>query len=145
MKKFFGEFKKFISRGNVLDMAVGLVVGSAFTAIVTSLVNDIITPCIAKLIGGVNFENLKIVLTPAEGDIEETAIYYGMFIQKIVDFLIIALVVFLVVKAINSFHKKKEEEKPAPKPDPQVVLLTEIRDYLKGDKEEAEETEEKNE
>lgn len=132
MKKFFGEFKQFITRGNVLDMAVGIIVGSAFTAIVNSLVNDIITPLIAKLIGGVNFQDLKIVLTPANGDIAETAVNYGLFIQNIIDFLIIAFVIFLVVKGINALHKKKEEEpKPEPKPDPQVELLTEIRDLLK--------------
>ena len=119
MKKFFEEFKTFISRGNVIDMAVGIIVGSAFTAIVTSLVNDIITPLIAKLIGGLNFENLKIVLTEASGDIEETAVYYGVFIQKIIDFIIVAFIIFLVIKGINAMHKKKEEAPaPAPAPDP---------------------------
>ena len=134
MKKFLNEFKTFISRGNVMDMAVGIIMGSSFTAIVTSLVNDIIMPCIAKILGGVSFNDLKIVLTPATEEIAETAIYYGNFIQKAVDFLIVAFVVFMMIKAINSFHKKKEEA-PAPveepKPDPQIELLTEIRDLLK--------------
>ena len=146
MKKFFSEFKTFISRGNVMDMAVGIIIGSAFTAIVTSLVNDIITPLIAKLIGGINFENLKIVLTEAAGDVEETAVYYGVFIQKIIDFLIVAFVIFLVVKGINAMHKKKEEAPaPAPAPDPQIVLLTEIRDLMKGETAEEAKAEEKTE
>ena len=146
MKKFFEEFKTFISRGNVIDMAVGIIVGSAFTAIVTSLVNDIITPLIAKLIGGISFENLKIVLTEAAGDVEETAVYYGVFIQKIIDFLIVAFVIFLVVKGINAMHKKKEEAPaPAPAPDPQIVLLTEIRDLMKGETAEEAKAEEKTE
>lgn len=146
MKKFFSEFKTFISRGNVVDMAVGIIIGSAFTAIVTSLVNDIITPLIAKLIGGINFENLKIVLTEAAGDVEETAVYYGVFIQKIIDFLIVAFVIFLVVKGINAMHKKKEEAPaPAPKPDPQIELLTEIRDLMKGETAEEAKAEEKTE
>jgi len=132
MKKFIEEFKQFITRGNVLDMAVGIIVGSAFTAIVNSLVNDIITPLIAKLIGGIDFKDLKIVLTPANGDIAETAVNYGLFIQNIIDFLIIAFVIFLVVKGFNKLRKKKEEAPaPEPKPDPQVELLTEIRDLLK--------------
>ncbi len=146
MKKFFEEFKTFISRGNVIDMAVGIIVGSAFTAIVTSLVNDIITPLIAKLIGGLNFENLKIVLTEASGDIEETAVYYGVFIQKIIDFIIVAFIIFLVVKGINAMHRKKEEAPaPAPKPDPQIELLTEIRDLMKGETSEKASSEEKTE
>ena len=146
MKKFFSEFKTFISRGNVMDMAVGIIIGSAFTAIVTSLVNDIITPLIAKLIGGISFENLKIVLTEAAGDVEETAVYYGVFIQKIIDFLIVAFVIFLVVKGINAMHKKKEEAPaPAPAPDPQIVLLTEIRDLMKGETAEEAKAEEKTE
>ena len=146
MKKFFSEFKTFISRGNVMDMAVGIIIGSAFTAIVTSLVNDIITPLIAKLIGGISFENLKIVLTEAAGDVEETAVYYGVFIQKIIDFLIVAFVIFLVVKGINAMHKKKEEAPaPAPKPDPQIELLTEIRDLMKGEASQEAKAEEKTE
>jgi len=133
-KGFLAEFKTFISRGNVMDMAVGIIVGSAFTSIVNSMVNDVIMPLIGKLIGGFNFTELKIVLSPAVGDAAETAVYYGKFIQNVLNFLIIALVVFLMVKAINSFRRKKEEA-PAPAAEPvvseEVQLLTEIRDLLK--------------
>lgn len=133
--KIIGEFKEFISRGNVVDMAVGIIIGSAFTAIVTSLVNDVIMPAVGNLIGGRGFADYKWVLTPAAGDIAETAIYYGAFIQKIIDFLLISLVVFAMVKLINALRRKKEE-KPAqpPKPSDEVLLLTEIRDLLKKDK-----------
>ena len=131
-KGFVAEFKQFISRGNVVDMAVGVVVGTAFTAIVTSLVNDLIMPIIGMIFGGIDFTSLKYVITPAAGDVPEAAIYYGNFIQNIVNFFLIALVVFSVVKAINSF-RQKEEEKPAEPalPPEEVVLLTEIRDLLK--------------
>ena len=101
MKKFMQEFKEFISRGNVVDMAVGVVVGSAFTAIVNSLVKDVIMPFIGWLIGGVDFADFKIVLAPAQGDVAEVAILYGNFINQIINFLILAFVVFSVVKAIN--------------------------------------------
>lgn len=130
-KGFFAEFKKFLSRGSVMDMAVGIIIGGAFTAIVTSLVNDVLMPVIGKLIGGINFTDLKIVLTPAAGDVAEVAIHYGNFLQKSIDFLLIAFVVFLLIRAINRFHRKKEEAAPAPKPDVQVELLSEIRDLLK--------------
>ena len=131
------EFKEFISRGSVIDLAVGVVMGSAFTAIVNSLVNDIIMPVIGLIIGGINFTNLKIVIKPAEGDIAESAICYGNFIQALVNFLIIAFVIFMVVKAINKMHEKldKKKEEAAPEepaaPAEDIVLLTEIRDLLK--------------
>lgn len=130
--KIIGEFKEFISRGNVVDMAVGIIIGSAFTAIVTSLVNDVIMPAVGYLIGGRGFADYKWVLTPAVGDVAETAVCYGAFIQKIIDFLLIALVVFAMVKLINVLRRKKEE-KPAepPKPSSETLLLTEIRDLLK--------------
>jgi len=135
MKKKNGlisEFKEFISRGSVMDLAVGVIVGTAFTAIVNSLVNDVVMPFIGWLIGGLDFSQYKIVLSPAAGDTPETAILYGTFIQNIINFLLIALVVFLMVKAINKLHRKKEEEPaPPPAPDPQVELLKEIRDLLK--------------
>ena len=136
MKKFFDEFKKFISRGNVVDMAVGVIVGSAFTAIVNSLVKDIVTPFIGVLTGGVDFTQMKYVITPAVGETPEVAILYGNFIQAIINFLIIAFVVFCMVKLINNMRakmEKEEEEAPAapPKPSDEVVLLTEIRDLLK--------------
>lgn len=134
--KFLSEFKQFISRGNVMDMAVGIIMGSAFTNIVNSLVNDLIMPAVGMLLGGLNFSDLKIVLSPAAGDVAEVALYYGSFIQKTIDFLIIALAVFCMIKLLNRLHRKKEAEaaaapeEPAPV-DPQVELLTEIRDLLK--------------
>ena len=125
MKGFIKEFKEFISRGSVIDLAVAVVIGGAFTKIVNSLVDDIIMPIIGVIIGGINFENLMVTVGTAE-------IKYGMFIQAIVNFLLIALVIFSVIKAINQF-KKKEEEKPeepaAPSED--IVLLTEIRYLLR--------------
>ena len=134
-KGFIGEFKEFISRGNVMDMAVGIIIGTAFTAIINSLVNDLIMPLIGWIFGGIDFTALKVVITPAAEGVEEAALYYGNFIQSIVDFLLIALAVFLMIKAINSFHRKKEEE-PAPEepaaPAEDIVLLTEIRDLLKN-------------
>ena len=117
--KLFDEFKAFVMRGNVVDMAVGVIIGGAFGKIVTSLVNDIFMPIIGVLIGNVNFSDLQIKLgEPLEGA-EQAAIKYGMFIQEVVNFLIIALCIFMVIKVINKLQKKKEE-----------VLLTEIRDAL---------------
>ena len=133
--KFVQEFKEFISRGNVVDMAVGIIIGTAFTAIVNSLVQDLIMPLIGLLMGGVSFSELKVVFTPATAETAEAALYYGAFIQKIVDFLIIALVVFIMVKLINALRRKKveepKEEEPAAPPE-DVLLLTEIRDLLKA-------------
>lgn len=126
------EFKAFALKGNVIDLAVAVVIGGAFGKIVSSMVNDIIMPAIGALIGGVSFADLKYVITPASGDIAEVAVLYGSFIQAIVDFLIIAFAIFIFVKILNS-TKKKEEEKTAapPAPAPEVVLLEEIRDLLK--------------
>ena len=136
-KGFIAEFKEFISRGNVIDMAVGVIIGGAFTTIVNSLVNDVIMPFLGLIIGGINFSELKIVLTAAAGDTPETAIMYGSFIQNIINFLLIALVVFTMVKIINRFRRKKEEPEPEPAPEPEppeeVLLLREIRDSLKKD------------
>lgn len=101
------EFKKFIARGNVLDMAVGIIMGSAFTAIVTSLVNDILTPLIGLIIGGIDFSGLAITVGGA-------SIAYGAFIQAIINFLLISISVFILIKAINALHKKKEEAPAAP-------------------------------
>ena len=129
------EFKEFISRGNVIDLAVGIIIGSAFTAIVNSLVTDIIMPVIGVLSGGVDFKNLKIVLKAGDeaAKINEVAIHYGTFIEKTVDFLLIAVVVFAMVKLMNRFRRKKEGPKAAepPKRSEEVVLLAEIRDLLK--------------
>ena len=142
MKKFFEEFKTFAMRGNVIDLAVGVVIGGAFGKITTSIVNDIIMPCISMLTGGVNFADWKLVLKEAvanaEGVIDpatEVAILYGNTIAIIIDFIIIAFAVFCMVKAINSLHRKKEEPAPEPAPEPEPSaeekLLTEIRDLLK--------------
>lgn len=129
------EFKEFIVRGNVMDLAIGIIMGSAFTAIVSSLVNDILMPALGLILGRVNIEAYKIVLTPASGDVAESAIYYGRFFQRAVDFLLIALVVFLMVKGMNRFRRKKETPpaRPAepPKRSEEVLLLEEIRDLLK--------------
>ena len=129
--KLFDEFKAFVMRGNVVDLAVGVIIGAAFGKIVTSLVNDIFMPIIGMIIGNVDFSSLEIKLgEPVEGA-EQAAIRYGAFIQEIVNFLIIALCIFMVIKVINKMQKKKEEAPaPAPEPTKEEVLLTEIRDAL---------------
>ena len=126
------EFKKFAMRGNVVDMAVGIIIGGAFGKIVASFVNDVIMPPLGILIGGVNFSDLAITLKEAAGETPAVMIKYGAFIQTLVDFTIIAFAIFMAVKAMNSL-KQKEEEKPAapPAPSKEEVLLTEIRDLLK--------------
>lgn len=134
MKKFFEEFKEFISKGNVLDMAVGIIVGGAFTSIVTALTDNILTPLIGMIIGGLDIQDLSITVGSAK-------LQYGAFLQAILNFLIVAFVLFCIVKAINTARtaaekklKKEEEEKPAePAVDPQIELLTEIRDLLQKD------------
>lgn len=138
---FLKEFKTFAMRGNMVDMAVGIIVGGAFGKIVSSLVSDIIMPPIGLLIGGVNFENLKLVLKQAHTDTstgqvtEAVSINYGNFIDTALDFIIIAFSIFLIVKLINSI-KRKEISQPAPTPAPtkEEQLLTEIRDLLKEKK-----------
>jgi large conductance mechanosensitive channel protein len=125
------EFKEFAFKGNVIDLAVGVIIGGAFGKIVTSLVNDLIMPIIGIILGGINFENLKLVIRPASNGMEEAAIKYGAFIQSVVDFLIVAVCIFLFVKLANTLTRKKEEEKKPEKPSADVVLLTEIRDLLK--------------
>ena len=104
------EFKTFISRGNVIDMAVGVIIGSAFTKIVNSLVNDVFMPVLGVITGGVNLAELKYVVTPATEEVAEVAIKYGAFIQNIVDFLLIAIVVFIMVKTINALREPKKEK-----------------------------------
>ena len=123
----FKEFKEFISKGNVLDLAVGVIVGGAFGKIVTSLVDDIIMPIIGLIIGGIDFSGLSL-------KIGEATVKYGMFIQNIVNFLIIAFSIFLVVKAVNKMRRiKPEKEEPVePKKSNEEILLTEIRDLLKN-------------
>ena len=131
MKKLLEEFKAFVMRGNVLDLAVGVIIGGAFGKIVTSLVNDIFMPIIGMIIGNVDFSSLEIKLGESVEGAEQAAIRYGMFIQEIVNFLIIALCVFVAIKVINKLQKKKEEASaPAPGPTKEEVLLTEIRDAL---------------
>lgn len=125
-ENFIKEFKQFISKGNVVDLAVGVIIGGSFGKIVTSLVNDILMPLIGVLIGGIDFTNLTF-------KVKDAVIYYGVFIQNIIDFLIVAFCIFLFIKIINRFNKK-EEEKEEKKPDVQIELLTEIRDLLKKKK-----------
>lgn len=126
VNKFFNEFKTFIARGNVLDLAVGVVVGGAFSKIVSSLVNDIITPLIGIIIGGKDLSNLSIKIGDAN-------VAYGAFIQNVIDFLIIAFCIFVFIKFINKLFVKKHEEKKSepPKKSDEVILLEEIRDLLK--------------
>ena len=127
------EFKTFAIKGNVIDMAVGIIIGVAFGAIVASLVKDVIMPPIGLLLGGVDFSSFVIPLKAATDTSKAVTLNYGLFINTIINFLIVALAIFFVVKAINSF-KKKEEEKPAAPPEPtkQEILLTEIRDLLQA-------------
>ncbi len=123
------EFKAFAMRGNVVDMAVGVIIGGAFGKIVSSLVDDVIMPIIGMITGGIDFTGLK-------ATIGESSITYGNFIQNVVDFLIIAFCIFMMIKGLNKLSKKKEEEKPAepPTPSKEEILLTEIRDLLKENK-----------
>lgn len=125
---FFGEFKQFIARGNVMDMAVGVIIGGAFSAITASLINDIIMPLLGILTGSISFAELSV-------EIGGAVVTYGNFVQAILNFLVMAFVVFCLVKAMNSFHKKKEDHpaEPAPEPEPsnEEKLLAEIRDLLK--------------
>ena len=147
MKKFFEEFKTFAMRGNVIDMAVGVVIGGAFGKITTSIVNDIIMPLISMITGGVDFSQWKWILKEAVLDAEgavvsaEVAVKFGNTIAIILDFVIIAFAVFCLVKALNSLRRKKEEPTPEPDPEPEAPpaptaeeLLTEIRDLLKEQK-----------
>ena len=136
MGNFLKDFKQFAMRGNVLDMAVGVIIGGAFGKIVTSLVNDVIMPIVGKLVGGFNFSNLKFVLTEASVDeagneVPEVALMYGNFIQTTVDFIIIAFCIFCFISLIGKLQRKKEEEPAAPPaPSKEELLLTEIRDIL---------------
>ena len=127
------EFKDFAMRGNVVDMAVGIVIGGAFGKIVSSFVADVLMPPIGLLVGGVDFSGLAVTLKQAAEDVEAVTLNYGTFIQTVVDFLIIAFAIFLVVKAMNSMKKKEDEAPPEPpKPSKEEVLLTEIRDALRA-------------
>ena len=134
---FINEFKQFAVKGNVIDMAVGVIIGGAFGKIVSSVVSDVIMPPIGWLIGGVNFNSLKVTLPAnplAPEDAEAVTVNYGAFLQTVIDFLIIAICIFILIKGINKLMKKKEEV-PAPPtppaPSKEEILLTEIRDILK--------------
>jgi large conductance mechanosensitive channel len=124
------EFQEFAMRGNVIDLAVGVIVGAAFGKITTSLVNDVIMPPIGLLVGGMDFSNLAITLRDKTDQAEAVQIKYGAFLNTLIDFLIIAFAIFLLVKGINSMRRKREEAPPAAPPQ-EVVLLTEIRDELR--------------
>jgi large conductance mechanosensitive channel len=130
--KIISEFKTFAMKGNVIDMAIGIIIGSAFGKIVTSIVNDIILPPIGLVVGGVNFTDLKLVMKEAVGETPAVTLNYGHFIQVTFDFIIIAFAIFMVIKALNA-AKKKEVAVPAPHPtqSKEEILLTEIRDLLK--------------
>jgi large conductance mechanosensitive channel len=129
------EFKEFVMRGNVVDLAVGVIIGAAFGKIVTSLVTDVLMPPIGYILGGIDFNDKKIILVPADAakKVAEVAIRYGTFVNTLIDFIIVAFCIFMVVKAVNALQKK-EEAAPAPDPEPvptnEEVLLTEIRDLL---------------
>jgi len=131
MKKFMEEFKQFIARGNVMDMAVGVIIGGAFSTITTSLINDVIMPLLGIFTGSISFSTLTLTINGA-------VIAYGNFIQAVLNFLVMAFVVFCMIKTLNRFHRKKEEtpaEEPAPpEPSTEEKLLTEIRDLLKENK-----------
>lgn len=131
----FKEFKEFAVKGNVIDLAVGVVIGGAFSKIVNSLVNDLIMPLMSVLTGGINFKDLQFVLKEAEGELSAVTLNYGVFIQNIVDFLIIAFSIFLFVKLINRLKRDKAAEEIKPKedkkPSEDTELLKEIRDLLK--------------
>ena len=132
MMSMMSEFKSFAMRGNVVDMAVGIVIGGAFGKIVSSFVSDVLMPPIGMLMGGVDFKDLAVVLKPAAEDVAAVTLNYGAFIQTVLDFVIIAFAIFMVIKAMNNMKKKEEEAPPAPaKPSAEVELLTEIRDSLK--------------
>ena len=141
MSKIIDEFKAFAIKGNMIDMAVGIIIGSAFGKIVSSFVNDIIMPPLGVLIGGVDFSDLTVIIKKAVGDAPAVTLNYGAFIQVIIDFMIIAWVIFIFVKGINTLKKKENEANAAaaappapPAPTKEETLLTEIRDLLKEQK-----------
>ena len=146
MKKFWREFKEFINKGNVLGLAVGVIIGGAFSTITTSLTNDIIMPIVSIFLGGVDFSTMNLALPtffPVADEAVPNTLNYGNFISAVINFLILSLVVFLIVKAVNkamSLTKKREEETPPPPPTPsnEEVLLTEIRDLLKANSDKSE-------
>ena len=131
-KGFVQEFKEFITKGNVMDLAIGIIIGSAFTSIVSSLVKDILTPILSLLTGKINFSELKIIISPATDTKIESAIYYGNFLQNLISFLLISFTVFLLIKFVNKFKKGETPDQNEEITIPQdIKLLTEIRDLLK--------------
>jgi len=127
------EFKEFAMKGNMLDMAIGIVIGAAFGKIVSSVVADVLMPPLGLLLGGVNFAALKLTLKEAVGETAAVTVNYGAFLQTVVDFVIVAFAIFLMIRGINSMRKKQEEAPAAPAPPPnQEILLAEIRDLLKN-------------
>ena len=134
---FFAEFRKFVARGNVIDLAVGVIIGGAFSSITNSLVNDIVMPAFSVLLGGINFSDWKWVLRPATDTAEAITVNYGAFLSAVLDFFILAFVIFCMVKALNTLHdrmvKRAQEEAPPPPPAPsrEEKLLEEIRDLLR--------------
>ena len=140
MKKFLGEFKTFAMRGNVMDMAIGIILGGAFGKIVSSLVSDLFMPLLGVVIGGVNFTDLNITLKEAFVDnlgtvVPAVTVNYGTFIQTIFDFIVITFCIFLMIKGLNRLSRKKEEEPEEPQePSEEVKLLSEIRDLLSKEK-----------
>ncbi|OGZ97465.1 MAG: large-conductance mechanosensitive channel [Candidatus Sungbacteria bacterium RIFCSPLOWO2_02_FULL_51_17] len=138
--KIFKEFKEFAVKGNALELAVGVVIGTAFGKIVTSLVNDVIMPPLSVIVGGINFSHLRIILTGAEYDSngvvvrDAIALNYGNFLQSSIDFIVIAFAVFLMIKALNSFRRIQEDGKKHVAITKEIELLGEIRDILRGEK-----------
>ena len=133
MKKFIREFKEFAMRGNVLDMAVGVIIGGAFSKIVSSLVSDLIMPLLSIVTGRINLSALTWVINTPTADGTPITVTYGVFLQSLLDFILIALSIFLAIKCINRFHKKAEKSngpEPVPAPTKEELLLTEIRDLL---------------
>lgn len=132
---FMQEFKEFALKGNVMDMAVGVIVGGAFGSIVTSLIDNVIMPPLGLVMGGVDFKDLAITLKEQQGDAAAVVLKYGAFIQNVVDFLVLAFIIFLMVKGMNKLSRQAKKEEPAPEPEApaaDIALLTEIRDLLKN-------------
>lgn len=131
MKKFLSEFKSFAMRGNVVDLAVGVVIGSAFGNIVSALVKNILMPLLSLITGRINLSSLAAIIPASIGNSEPIVIQFGLFLQAIIDFVAVAFSIFIMIKAMNRFQKKKEEAPAPPAPSKEEVLLTEIRDLLK--------------
>ena len=132
MKKFMAEFKEFINRGNAFDLAVGVIIGTAFSAIVNSIVNDLIMPIVSFFIGGLNLSERVWILKEGIDETTTIAIQYGNFLQQIINFLFIGLIVFIIVKALNRFKAKEEASTETPVTPEEILLLREIRDELKN-------------